>query len=337
MSRFLGFVAASFAVILACIFAGGFWAIGQINAPSAIETQSEFLIDSGKSGRQIADDLDTAGLVQRPDFFYMWMRLKGDTVKAGEYEIPARSSIKQIYDILASGKTVQRHITLPEGFTVKQAAALINGAPYLEGEITDLPDEGSLLPETYSYTRNETRKALIKRMQAAHDTLLDELWDNRDTSLPLKSKDEAVVLASIVEKETGKAEERPKIAGLFYNRLKIGMPLQTDPTVVYVITDKLGHMGGKPLLRKHLAVDSPYNTYKVVGLPPGPIANPGKASLEAVFKPETHNYLFFVADGTGGHIFSESLAGHNKNVLEWRKIKRDLNRKAAADANPAKR
>src|SRR5690606_23052732 len=131
----------------------------------------------------------------------------------------------------------------------------------------------------------------------------------------------------IVEKETGKAEERQKIAGLFYNRLKIGMPLQTDPTVVYVITDKLGHMGGKPLLSKHLQVDSPYNTYKVVGLPPGPIANPGQASLEAVFNPEQHNYLFFVADGTGGHVFSETLSGHNKNVTEWRKIKKELNKK----------
>ncbi len=327
MSRFLGYIFAVAALGLAILFASGFWAIQQINTPGANETATEFLVESGKSGRRIADELGAQNLVTRPDFFYVWMRLKNSSIKAGEYEIPPHASIKQIHDILASGKTIQRSVTLPEGFTAKQAVALINGAAYLEGEITELPPEGSLLPETYSYTRGETRAALVKRMQDAHDKILDELWEKRDPDLPLKSKDEAVVLASIVEKETGIAAERAKVAGLFYNRLRIGMPLQTDPTVVYVITDRLGHMGGKPLLRKHLAVDSPYNTYKVVGLPPGPIANPGKASLEAVFAPEQHNYLFFVADGTGGHIFSETLAGHNKNVAEWRKIKKELNRK----------
>ena len=305
-----------------CLIAGGGWVVHAINAPAPFDTQKEIIVSPGSSGGMVSDQLTRADIIDQPKIFYLLLRLGHVTIKAGEYEIPAHSSLKQIVTLLQSGKTIQRSFTLAEGLTVKQALILMQQNEFLSGDITTPPAEGSLLPDTYQFTRGDTREALIKRMQDAQKKLLDELWDKRDTALPLKTPQEAVTLASIVEKETGKAEERSRIAGLFYNRLKIGMALQTDPTVVYAVTDGLGHMGGKPLLKKHLEADSPYNTYRVVGLPPGPIANPGRASLGAVFAPEHHDYLFFVADGTGGHVFSETLAGHNANVTEWRKIKK---------------
>jgi UPF0755 protein len=294
---------------LLCLIGFGVWTVNQLNTPAAFETEKEFIIQNGDTGLDVANHLGAQNLISEPKIFYCLLRLRPITIKTGEYNIPPHASMKDIFNLLKEGKVVQRQFTLAEGLTVKQMMILLQQNEFLTGEVKTPPKEGSLMPDTYSFTRGETRDVLIARMQEAQKTLLDELWAKRDTSLPLKSPEEAVTLASIVEKETGKAEERNKIAGLFYNRLKIGMALQTDPTVVYAVTNGLGHMGGKRLYSKHLQVDSPYNTYKVVGLPPGPIANPGRASLEAVFAPEQHNYLFFVADGTGGHVFSETLAG----------------------------
>jgi UPF0755 protein len=190
------------------------------------------------------------------------------------------------------------------------------------------PAEGSLLPDTYSYTRAESNEDVISRMQKAMTSTIDELWDKRIPGLPFADKNEAMTLASIVEKETGKPEERARIAGVFINRLKAGMPLQTDPTVIYALT------GGKPenegqgplgrrLLTKDLEIDSPYNTYKYPGLPPGPIANPGRAAIEATLNPEVNDFIYFVADGTGGHIFAKTLSEHNDNVAKWRQIRKE--------------
>lgn len=309
------------------ILAGGFWFKREITQPGSFTEDKEVIVEQGSSGRVIAQQLATQGIITYPDLFYVMLRLHPAPIQAGEYAIPAQSSMKDIAALLHDGKTIQRHFTLPEGLTVKQALILLNQNEYLTGTVDTIPEEGTLFPETYSFTRGESRAELIKRMQESQNALLDQLWEDRDESLPLVSKKEALTLASIVEKETGKPEERAKIAGLFYNRLKIGMPLQTDPTIVYVITDGLGHMGGKKLYTKSMQINSPYNTYKNIGLPPGPIANPGKDSLEAVFHPEHHDYLFFVADGTGGHVFSETLAGHNKNVTQWRKIKKEIQKK----------
>lgn len=322
MKKLLTLLVTLFSLGLITVIGFGVWTMTQLNTPAAFDVEKEFIIQSGDTGLDVSNHLGAQGLISEPKIFYGLLRLRPITIKTGEYSIPPHASMKDIFNLLQEGKIIQRQFTLAEGLTVKQMMILLQQNEFLTGEVKTPPKEGSLLPDTYSFTRGETRDALIARMQAAQKEVLDDLWAKRDTSLPLKSPEEAVILASIVEKETGKAEERNKIAGLFYNRLKIGMALQTDPTVVYAVTDGLGHMGGKRLYSKYLQIDSPYNTYKVVGLPPGPIANPGRASLEAVFAPEQHNYLFFVADGTGGHVFSETLAGHNKNVTEWRKIRK---------------
>lgn len=320
MRNAISFIASLFFISL---IAGGMWVVHMINAPAPFDVQKEIIVTPGSSGGTVTDQLARQNIIEQPKIFYLLLRFGHVQIKAGEYAIPPHSSLKEIVTLLQDGKTIQRSFTLAEGLTVKQALILMQQNEFLTGDVKTPPKEGSLLPDTYQFTRGDTRDALIARMEESQKKLLNNLWEKRDASLPLKTPEEAVILASIVEKETGKSEERAKIAGLFYNRLKIGMALQTDPTVVYAITDGLGHMGGKALLHKDLETDSPYNTYRVVGLPPGPIANPGRASLEAVFAPEKHDYLFFVADGTGGHVFSETLAGHNANVTEWRKIKKE--------------
>ncbi|MDB5478561.1 MAG: protein YceG like protein, partial [Alphaproteobacteria bacterium] len=259
-----------------------------------------------------------------PQIFYALLRWQPFSIKAGEYGIPAHASMQQIIDILHSGRIIQRNVTLAEGLTVKQTLILIANNIYLTGDVTQVPAEGTLLPDTYNFLRGATRDSIVKRMQEAQQKFMTGLWEKRDLALPLKTPEEAVTLASIVEKETGVGTERARIAGLFYNRLKIGMPLQSDPTVVYVITDGLGHMGGKRLYSKNLEVESPYNTYRNNGLPPGPIANPGRAALEAVFHPEAHEYLYFVANGTGGHVFARTLDEHNANVAKWREIRKEM-------------
>lgn len=325
MKKLLWIIVFVSAFALTGVVAGGAWLMHEIGKPNTVQEDTDILIASGSSGHSIAQQLQQQGLLTHPQIFYGMIRLNNTTIHAGEYAIPARASMRDILGIFQANKTIQRQFTLAEGLTVKQVVRLLEANEYLSGAINTMPKEGTLLPETYSFIRGETRQALIARMQDAHNKLLDELWAAREDGLPIGTKDDAVTLASIVEKETGIGDERARIAGLFYNRLSIGMPLQTDPTVVYAITDRLGHMEGKPLFRKHLQVDSPYNTYKIVGLPPGPIANPGRAALEAVMHPEHHDYLFFVADGTGGHVFSKNLSGHNRNVQEWRKIKRSRN------------
>jgi UPF0755 protein len=326
MKRFFRFLIGLISLGLVTLFAGGLWTIQQAKKPNGFDTAQNIVIEPGSSGLGIAHKLETQNLITSADIFYALLRLHRASVKAGEYEIPAHATMRDVLDLMREGKIVKREFTLAEGLTVKQTLILLQQNQFLAGDVTTPPVEGSLLPETYEFTRGDTRDSVIKRMQDAQKKLLADEWAKRDPAITLTTPEQAVILASIVEKETGKPEERPRIAGLFYNRLKIGMPLQTDPTVVYVITDKLGNMGGKALFSKDLEVDSPYNTYKNVGLPPGPIANPGKASLEAVLHPETNDYLFFVADGTGGHVFSTNLKDHESHVTQWRKIKKELNK-----------
>jgi UPF0755 protein len=225
-----------------------------------------------------------------------------------------------IITLLQSGKTYPRKLTIPEGLMSSEIASLVNTAETMSG-IANAPPEGSVLPETYVYSYGDDRSALIDRMRRERQDVLGVLWQARDPAVPLKTPEEAVTLASIVEKETGLAAERPRIAGVFYNRLKIGMPLQSDPTVAYAVTEgkkDLGH----GLTKSELQNPSPYNTYLHAGLPPGPVANPGREALKAVLHPESHAYLYFVADGSGGHAFSASLAEHNRKVENWRKIEK---------------
>ena len=293
-----------------------------IFAPGPLEDTKTIVIPHGAHVADIGTFLTANGVTLNPILFRAAARiLAADELKAGEYQFAEHVSIADAVEMMRDGRAVIRLFTMPEGLTSAETAALLEANPALSGEIA-LPAEGSLLPETYRYSYSDSRAALVARMQKSMQEALAELWPGRDPALPLKSPAEAVILASIVEKETGKKEERPRIAGVFYNRLKVSMRLQSDPTVIYALTNGKGPLG-RELTRDDLERPSPYNTYTSDGLPPGPICNPGRASLAAVLHPETNDFLYFVADGTGGHVFAKDLATHNQNVTKWINSKKD--------------
>ncbi|MGH1399479.1 MAG: endolytic transglycosylase MltG, partial [Alphaproteobacteria bacterium] len=285
-------------------------------------------IERGSGLNTIAARLEEIGAVSNRYLFIGGVRVMGaqGDLKAGEYALPAGITAKAIAEKLRDHDIIGRFVTVREGLTSFEVARLLNGFEGLSGEIAATPPEGSLLPETYDYQLNEARSKIIIRMSQAMEEAIAELWPQRAENLPFDTIEEAITLASIIEKETAKADERRTVAGVFINRLRKGMPLQTDPTVIYAITkgqhknDGKGPLGRR-LLRKDLAYDSPYNTYKYSGLPPGPIANPGKASIAAALNPAAHDYIYFVADGTGGHAFAKTLKEHNANAAKWRKIR----------------
>ena len=280
------------------------------------------IIPEGAALQRTTDHLAYAGAIGEPrKLFYYLARLAGDKdpIQAGEFEIPARSSYSEILDLLQHGRPVQRLVTIPEGMPsllVQNKVALV---PYLTGE-APVPPEGTVLPNSYSYQRGEDRGELIRRMQAAMTKTLDALWAKRKPVCPISTKEEAIILASIVEKETGKASERRMVAGVYCNRLRIGMKLDADPTVIYPITK--GKPLGRRIRRSELTADTGYNTYRRPGLPDGPIANPGRESIAAVLDPAPTKAIYFVADGTGGHVFAESFAEHQANVRKWYAIRR---------------
>jgi UPF0755 protein len=243
-------------------------------------------------------------------------------IKAGEYEIPPHISMQALVDLLQSGKVVQRRLTVPEGMTTAEAVELVRKTEALTGEITLDLKEGDLLPETYFYSRDDTRDGLLSRMKEAMDKTLDEAWRKRAAGLPLANRREALVLASMIEKETAVPGERAKVAAVFINRLRRRMRLESDPTVIYGVTAGKGPFN-RELSRADLQSTSPYNTYMVVGLPPGPICNPGRASIVAATNPGRDRLLYFVADGQGGHAFALTVAEHNRNVERWRQIQRE--------------
>ncbi len=285
------------------------------------------IVERGASLTAIAENLQSGGVIDDAFLFRLSARLYrvSRSLKAGEYAFPARVSMGGVIDILVSGETVIRQFTVPEGLTSAEVMTLIAGVEGLVGELDGVPTEGSLLPETYNYAWADARPDIVGRMEKAMADTLAELWPTRAEGLPIDTPAEAVILASIVEKETGVAEERALVAGVFVNRLKRGMRLQSDPTVVYALTGGTGPLD-RALRSRDLRVDNPYNTYGNAGLPPGPIANPGRASLEAVLNPAETDYLYFVADGTGGHAFAKTLAEHNRNVAKWRRIRRTIQR-----------
>ena len=312
---------------------GGIGAVGvgvygksQFEAPGPSNSETEVLLKRGSGLNSIANALKREGVISDPLIFRLGAKWKGAdrSLKAGEYAIPAGASMEAVLEQLSSGDTIQRKITVAEGLTSFEAVARIAEAENLVGEITEIPPEGSLAPETYFYQRDETREAVLKRMQASQVAILDDLWEKRAPNLPIKTKEEALILASIVQKETAVASELTRVAAVFVNRLNKGMRLQTDPTVIYGIT--LGKsVLGRGLRRSELKASTPYNTYVINGLPPTPIANPGRAAIEATLNPATTKELYFVADGSGGHAFSETLKQHNRNVAAWRKIERERN------------
>lgn len=281
------------------------------------------MLEPGLGVRAIAGRLDKAGVISEPMVFLAGVRLSRaeSDLKAGEYEIPAHASMATILRILREGRSILHRLTVPEGLTSEQIMLLVEAHPVLVGEMPAVPPEGSLLPETYSFTRGATRKEIVSQMKAAADAMLAELWDKRAKNLPFDTPEEALTLASIVEKETGVASERPRVAAVFVNRLNRSMRLQSDPTIIYGLVGGKGALG-RPIRRSELDRLTPYNTYLVDGLPPGPICNPGRASVEAVLNPPETDELYFVADGTGGHAFSRTLKEHQQRVREWRQIER---------------
>jgi UPF0755 protein len=304
--------------------AAGFYGYQEYNLPGPLAADKVFTIEKGQGIPEIAVALEENGIISDARVFSAVSYLKklrggAAALKAGEYQFEGSSSMREVMALIESGKSISYKVSIPEGFTIFAALARVTENDVLTGEITEPPVEGAILPDTYVFKRGLTRQKMIDDMEAAQAKLLDEMWAARNPAIPLQSKEEAVVLASIVEKETGKAEERGVIASVFYNRLKLGMRLQSDPTIIYGITGGQGKLD-RALTKTDITTPTPYNTYTIDGLPPGPIANPGKAALEAVLNPPDTKYLYFVADGTGGHAFAETLDEHNKNVADWRKI-----------------
>ncbi len=271
----------------------------------------------------VAEKLYSEEIINSKFLFMLWMYLSWDqnNLKLGEYSIPEGATLSQIQGIITSGRMYNKYITIPEGLTVKQIFEIINSYDDLTGNISVSVKDGELLPQTYAYNKMITKDDLILKMKQAMSEVIDKEWENRQENLLIKTKEEAIILASIVEKETGIPEERPLVASVFINRLNKKMRLQSDPTVVYTLTNKYGNMRGRRLYKKDLEVVTPYNTYKINGLPIGAIANPGIDSIRAVLNPAETDFLYFVADGSGGHKFAKTLEEHEKNRQEWKKIR----------------
>lgn len=291
---------------------------GWIAASGPLLNVTNVVVPKGASLKTVAEELSCAGVIDKPWLFRIMARINGlaKHLKAGEYQFMPGISLQAAMDKIARGEVFFRRITIPEGLTSGQIMYLIANYPDLEGEIDLDVKEGELLPETYSFELGASRNSIILQARAAMQKALEEVWASRDSSLPLKDVNELLTLASIIEKETGVPEERPLVASVFLNRLKKGMRLQTDPTVIYAITEGETSFG-RSLKRADLKIDSPYNTYMNYGLPPGPICNPGREALMAAARPQQSDYLYFVADGKGGHRFARSLNEHNRNVKAW--------------------
>ena len=292
----------------------------QLKKPNNLSQEVSFVVEKGASVRQIAVALEQANIINSPLLFRIVCRTLGvdKKLRAGEYLFAPKVNMLEIADKLLKGDVFYRKITFPEGLTCAQIREILESEENLSGEITvDMP-EGSLLPETYTFSKGDSRNSVVLQAQNAMKKFLDELWQPQKTNF-LADKNQLLVLASIIEKETGVPEERFDVAAVFVNRLKKGMMLQTDPTVIYAITKGERELG-RPLLKKDLEFDSPYNTYRNYGLPPAPICNPGKAAIQAAVSPSSVDYLYFVASGYGGHKFANSLNKHNENVAAYRKI-----------------
>jgi UPF0755 protein len=300
----------------------GFWFIQGWNGGGPATAPVDVVIPRGASLPRAAEILKKAGAISSTSRFLFQAKLLGGGagIKAGEYEIPPHASNGQILALLRSGKTLQRLVTIPEGLPSILVWERLTSAPALAGDVP-VPEEGSILPDSYSYQRGETRAAVLKRMQAAMAKTLAKLWAERAPTTVARTPEEAIILASIVEKETAKPSERPMVAAVYSNRVRQGMKLDADPTVIYPVTK--GKPLGRRILESELHADNGYNTYAKAGLPVGPIANPGRASIAAVLHPAQSEALYFVADGTGGHVFANTLAEHNANVAKWREIRRE--------------
>jgi len=325
MSGFLSF-------LLVVLVAGAFGVIAmmhKLKEPGPLAQDKIVYLPPGSDSADMIAQLQREGVIDNPSLMNYTLLATGarNKLKPGEYLFKPHVSIREVIDEMIAGKQVMHSFTVPEGLTSEQIVQRLRENDMLAGDIVDTPKEGALLPDTYKFPRGFPRARLISKMQEDQRKLLEQIWARRDADLPLHSPRELVTLASIVEKETGKAEERPRVAAVFVNRLRKHMRLQSDPTIIYGLVGGKGSLG-RGILRSEIEKFTPYNTYTIDGLPPGPIANPGRAALEAVAHPAATDDLYFVADGTGGHVFANSLANHSRNVQQWRRIEQDNKNKA---------
>lgn len=326
----------TFVLLGALVSLGGVaWLMMEARKPGPLAADKIVNIVREDDSGSIADQLERAGVIDNSTWFAMLTLFDGSraTLKRGEYEFKAGVSMNEIESLLAAHKVVRHKITLPEGLTSQQIVERLRDDDVLLGDVKDTPREGSLLPDTYYFERGDTRQSIVARMAKAQTKFVDEIWRERSADLPIKSPGEMITLASIVEKETGKSDERPRVASVFVNRLTKHMRLESDPTIVYGLVYGKGTLG-RPISKADVNQSTPYNTYLIDGLPPGPIANPGKAALEAVANPARGRDLYFVADGTGGHVFSDSFEQHLRNVARWRQIEKDAKDRLAPDVTP---
>src|SRR5205814_2131867 len=313
----------------------------KLEAPGPLQEDKVVDVPARAGMADIADVLQREGVIDNNRWAFIGavlaMKARSE-LKPGEYSFQKSASLRDVIGTIVEGKVVQHSVTIPEGLTSEQIVARLSDNDIFAGSVREVPREGTLLPETYKFPRGTTRDQVIQRMQQAQKRALAEIWERRSPDVPLKSPDQLVTLASIVEKETGKPDERSRVAAVFVNRLRQKMKLQSDPTIIYGLVGGKGTLG-RPIKRSEITQPSPYNTYVIEGLPPGPIANPGRASLEAAANPARTRDLFFVADGTGGHAFTETYDAHQKNVAKLRamekQIQNDTVEPAADDAPPA--
>lgn len=335
---FLNFLMSS--VIFLVIAAGIAFYFGkrEFEAAGPATSAETILVRPNMSVREIATQLERENLISDTRIFLMGLRAYGadSRIKAGEYEIKAGASMHEIMELLESGKSVLYSLTIPEGLTVKQVFERIAETEELSGELpTELPPEGSLAADTIRFTRGLDRTELVEKLKRDQSEIVESIWERRAEGLPIDTVEEFVTLASIVEKETGRADERSRVAAVFINRLRQGMRLQSDPTIIYGIFGGDGKPSDRPIYRSDIEKKTDYNTYQIDGLPPTPIANPGRAALEAVANPSRTDDLYFVADGTGGHVFAKTLKEHNENVARWRRIEREQRQQAEEAAGEA--
>jgi UPF0755 protein len=328
----------TFLLVAAAVAALAFGYAGHaVRRPGPLTADKTMIISPGSENDDIAEQLASAGIIESTTEFSLALLFEGarSKLKAGEYLFKQGASLQDVIDEIVQGRAVLHALTIPEGLTSRQIVERLRAEEALAGDIHEVPREGALLPETYKFQRGDSRDKLLQKMARDQKQMVDDIWRRRAPDLPLASPYDLVTLASIVEKETGRADERPRVAAVFINRLRKHMRLQSDPTIVYGIVGGQGPLG-RPLTRSDIDTPNRYNTYAIDGLPPGPIANPGRAAMEAVANPAKTNALYFVADGTGGHVFSESLDAHNRNVQQWRQIEQNNKAKAGPNAVPGR-
>ena len=306
------------------------WLLKESRSPGPLGADKVVMIVREDDGGSIADQLERAGVIDSALWFNLLTLLDGNGLKRGEYEFKAGVSMNELENQLIAHHVVMYKLTIPEGLTSEQIVQRLRDNDVLVGDVKEIPREGSLMPDTYSFERGYTRLSVLSRMAKMQTKAIEEVWKGRAPDLPIKSPGEMVTLASIVEKETGKADERSHVAGVFVNRLEKHMRLESDPTIVYGLALGKGTLG-RSITKADLNQSTPYNTYIIDGLPPGPICNPGRAALEAVANPARSKDLYFVADGTGGHVFAETFDQHLKNVAHWRQIEKDVKDKLTPD------